>query len=128
MTLMRPEILFPLFTSFRGLPGIGPRLGNLLDKLAGPNSIDLCWHFPNGIIDRRFSPKIKEAPSGKVATLIIDVIEHLPPRVKRLPYRVLCGDETGEINLVFFHAQHDYLEKVLPSGAKRVISGKIEYF
>ena len=85
MTLMRPKILFSLFTGVRGLPGIGPRLGNFLEKLAGPNSIDLCWHFPNGIIDRRFSPKIKEAPSGKVATLIIEVIEHVPPRVKRLP-------------------------------------------
>ena len=128
MTLMRPKILFSLFTGVRGLPGIGPRLGNFLEKLAGPNSIDLCWHFPNGIIDRRFSPKIKEAPSGKVATLIIEVIEHVPPRVKRLPYKVLCGDETGELTLVFFHAERDYLEKILPSGEKRVISGKIEFF
>ena len=53
---LRPEILFPLFAPVTSLPGIGPRLGKLVERLAGPAAIDLLWHLPNGIIDRGFRP------------------------------------------------------------------------
>ena len=57
-TTMRPEILFPLFRPVTALPGVGPRNGKLIEKIAGGRVVDLCWHLPTGIIDRRFAPKI----------------------------------------------------------------------
>jgi ATP-dependent DNA helicase RecG len=90
--------------------------------------VDLLWHLPVGIIDRRYAPKIAEAEPGRIATLTVTVGAHVAPRVKRLPYRVRCSDESGEIELVFFHAKTDYLKTLLPVGQKRVVSGKVELF
>ncbi|HLF59395.1 MAG TPA: ATP-dependent DNA helicase RecG [Alphaproteobacteria bacterium] len=125
---MRPEILFPLFAPATALPGIGPRLAKLVEKLAGPRAVDLLWHLPSGIIDRRYAPKVVDAQEGRIATITVKVEAHLPPRNRRLPYRVRCADDSGELFLVFFHARPDYLAKVLPVGETRVVSGKIEHF
>ncbi|UCH73038.1 MAG: ATP-dependent DNA helicase RecG [Rhodospirillales bacterium] len=125
---MRPEILYPLFASVTSLPGVGPRIATQIEKVAGSRVLDLLWHLPRGLIDRRFSPKISDAPCGPTVTLTVRVDSHLPPRDKRVPYRILCSDETGFLYLVFFHARADYLERTLPPGAKRVVSGHLERF
>ena len=125
---MRPELLFPIYTAVRSLPGVGPRLSMMIEKLVGPNLVDLCFHLPNGFIDRRYSPSIIDAVPGSVATIRIQVLEHHPPKVRRLPYRVSCTDDSGVIELVFFHARKDYLENILPVGQTRIISGKVEHF
>ena len=105
---MRPEILFPLYQSVSSLSGIGPRMTKLLEKVAGPNLVDLCWHFPTSVIDRRYSPKVAKAQNGVVATMILRVNKHVRPPNKRLPYKIICSDSTGSIALVFFHAR-DFL-------------------
>lgn len=124
---MRPEILFPLFADVATLQGIGPRYAKLIEKAAGPQIVDLLWHLPSGLVDRRFSPTVADAPDGMIATLTVTVTRHEPGR-GRAPYRVICADETGEIELVYFHAKGDWLEKLLPHGQQRVISGKVERF
>jgi ATP-dependent DNA helicase RecG len=127
---LRPAILNPLFVKTTALKGIGPRLGKLVEKLVGEKVVDLLWHLPSGLIDRRFSPKVGDAPPNDVVTLVVEVLAHSPPPPgnRRVPYRVTCGDDTGRIVLVFFHAKGDYLEDALPIGEKRVISGKVELF
>ncbi|MCG8360284.1 MAG: ATP-dependent DNA helicase RecG [Kiloniellales bacterium] len=125
---MRPEILFPLFAPLDTLPGVGPRLAKLFDSLAGPHVLDLCWHLPSGLIDRRYAPKVAEAQPGRIATLRVTVETHMAPGNPRQPYKVICADETGFIELVFFHAKPDYLTRVLPVGEQSVISGKVEIF
>jgi ATP-dependent DNA helicase RecG len=125
---LRPEILFPLFAPVTSLPGVGPRSAKPIEALAGPQVVDLCWHLPSGVIDRRYAPTIAEAEPGRVATLTLRVGPHLAPRNPRQPYRVACSDDSGEISLVFFHAHADYLTKVLPEGETRVVSGKLERF
>jgi len=129
MSALRPQILFPLFVKVTTLPGIGPRLVKLVEKVAGENVVNLLWHLPAGLVDRRFSPKIGDAPPGKIATLVVEVLAHAPPPPRgKAPYRITCGDETGKITLVFFHGRADYLENALPVGEKRVVSGKVELF
>ncbi|HYD31527.1 MAG TPA: ATP-dependent DNA helicase RecG, partial [Azospirillaceae bacterium] len=125
---MRPPILYPLFAPVGSLPGLGPKLAKLAERLAGPHVVDLLWHLPCGLIDRRFAPKIAEAPNGMVATLTVRVDGHAAPLSPRHPYRVRCSDETGVIDLVFFHARGDYLHKILPEGEMVVVSGKVERF
>ncbi|MCH8196766.1 MAG: ATP-dependent DNA helicase RecG, partial [Proteobacteria bacterium] len=125
---MRPQVLYPLFAPVTKLPGVGPRIGKAIEALAGPHVADLCWHLPAGLIDRRFAPKVNAAPAGAVATLTVRVDKHVPPPNARLPYKVRCSDDTGTLVLVFFHARADYLNKVLPEGEIRVISGKVEHF
>lgn len=123
---VRPEILFPLFAPVTSLPGIGARLARLVERVAGPQIVDLLWHLPNGLIDRRLRPKIATAPAGEVATITVTVEAHLPPHSPRHPYKVRCADETGFLHLVFFHARRDWLEKLLPPGQTRIVSGTVE--
>ena len=125
---MRPDILNPLFAAATTLSGVGPRIAQAIAKLAGERVVDLCWHLPTGLIDRSFAPRVADAPPGAVATLTVQVLEHAPPRIPRLPYRVLCADDSAEIELVFFHAKGDYLKKTLPEGQQRLISGKVEHY
>lgn len=125
---MRPEPLFPLFAPVVSLPGVGPHLGKLVAGIAGEKVVDLLWHLPSGLIDRRYAPTLAEAVPGSIATVTVRVDAHAPPRTKRLPYKVVCTDGTGRLTLVFFHAKGDYLLKTLPIGEDRVVSGKIERF
>ncbi|MDR3515015.1 MAG: ATP-dependent DNA helicase RecG [Azospirillaceae bacterium] len=125
---MRPSILFPLFAPLTSLPGLGPRLGKLAERLTGPHIIDLLWHLPNGLIDRRFAPKVAEAPAGRIATLTVTVDDHQAPASPRQPWRIRCRDETGFLELVFFHVHPAWLEKHLPLGRSVVVSGRIELF
>ncbi|MBM3619337.1 MAG: ATP-dependent DNA helicase RecG [Alphaproteobacteria bacterium] len=125
---MRPALLNPLFAGPTSLPGIGDKLGRLVEKLVGPRVGDLLWHLPQGLIDRRFSPKIAEARAGEMVTLTVTVSDHQAPRSRRQPYRVWCHDEGGTLSLVFFHGHSDYIQKLLPPGEQRVISGRIEMF
>jgi ATP-dependent DNA helicase RecG len=125
---LRPEILFPLFAPVTALPGVGPRFAKLLERLCGPAVVDLLWHVPAGIIDRRFTPKVMAAPAGIIATITVQVDAHLKSHNPRQPYRVRCRDETGFLHLVYFHVKGDYLEKLLPVGSTRVVSGRVEHF
>jgi len=125
---LRPEILFPLFAPLTSLPGIGPRNAKLFQTLAGPHVVDLCWHLPGGLIDRRYAPKVAAAEPGRIATLTLAIGAHRPPRAARQPYRISARDVSGEIDLVFFHAHGDYLGKALPEGETRVVSGKVELY
>ena len=125
---MRPKILFPLFKPVTSIEGVGPRIGKLLEKLAGAHLVNLLWHLPSGIIDRRYTPKVEDAETGVVATITVRVLAHKKPPNKRLPYKVVCCDDTAEMSLVFFHANQEYLLKVLPEGETRVVSGLIDHF
>ncbi|MGZ0188608.1 MAG: ATP-dependent DNA helicase RecG, partial [Alphaproteobacteria bacterium] len=124
---MRPEILFPLFLETVRLAGVGPRVAILIEKVAGPHIVDLCLHLPSSLVDRSYRPSVSAAETGRIATLEVIVFEHKPGRGRR-PSRVVAGDDTGEIDLVFFHARGDWLTKQLPIGETRVISGMVERF
>ena len=125
---MRPSILFPLFAETRTLPGVGPRMAKLIERVAGTRLLDLIFHLPSGIIDRSYRPKLIDAQEGRIATVLVNVLDHLPPRDRRQPYKVRCSDDTSAIELVFFHAHANYLNKLLPVGTKRLISGRIDRF
>jgi ATP-dependent DNA helicase RecG len=134
---MRPHQLIPLFAAAKSLAGIGPRMEILLKKalrlppgVGEPRIIDLLWHTPTGVIDRRATPTVAEAVPGTIATLEVRVLKHKPaPRGNnRAPYKVTCEDDTGKIDLVFFHAERKFIERQLPTGAIRTVSGRIESY
>jgi ATP-dependent DNA helicase RecG len=129
---MRPFLLNPLFASAANLPGVGPKTAKLLDRLLTDGShparaLDLIFHLPFGAIDRRNRPKIAQAPLDTVVTLEVKVAAHNPPGPRsKAPYKVLVEDETGDVLLVFFLANHHWIETSLPIGATRWVSGKLE--
>ena len=125
---MRPAILFPLFAEIRTLSGVGPKLEKLMAKVAGPLLRDLVLDLPVGVIDRSYRPRLAAAEAGRIATVEVTVLEHLPPRVKSQPYKVRVSDDSALMDLIFFHAKADWLMKLLPPGTRRVISGRIDRF
>lgn len=126
---MRPEILYPFFAETSSLPGVGAAIAKNLAKVAGSRILDLIWHMPIDIIDRRNSPDLKDILFDQIATLDVVIGKHdAPPKSSRAPYRVTCHDDTGIIGLVFFHARRDYIMTQLPQGERRLISGKVEVY
>ncbi len=124
---MRPSVLFPLFAPATALPGIGPRLAKLLAKLGAARVVDLLWHLPHGLVDRRHSPSVADAKAGEIATLTLRVLAHEPSR-RRAPYRVRCRDGSGLITLVYFNADAAHLGRLLPPGEERIVSGRIDEY
>ena len=132
---MRSALLDKLFAPVTALPGIGPQLGRLLSKVlgraAGPLVVDLLWHLPVGLVDRRASPAICDlnprAWPSPIVTLKVRVERH-EPGFGRRPYRVHCTDGTGTVTLVYFSARGDQLQRLLPVGAERIVSGTVDYY
>jgi len=124
---VRPAILDKLFAPVTALPGIGAQSAKLFERLAGPLIVDLLWHLPSGIVDRRASPRIRALEPDRIATLAVRVEAHQPGFGRR-PYRVVCTDDTGTLTLVYFNVKGDQLTRLLPVGAERVVSGRVEFY
>src|SRR5436190_16702051 len=128
---MRPALLARLFAPVTVLPGIGPQLGRLVERAAGPLVVDLLWHLPTSLVDRRAAPPIRELNPNDwpdaVITLKVRVERH-EAGFGRRPYRVHCSDGTGTLVLVYFSVKGDHLKRLLPVGAERIVSGRVEYY
>ncbi|MHA1560221.1 MAG: ATP-dependent DNA helicase RecG [Alphaproteobacteria bacterium] len=132
---MRPTILNPLFADVTTLDAVGPKIAGLLGRLltnsaTAPRVIDLLFHLPVAVIDRSRRCLITEASAGAIATVKVRVDRHQPnPSGRsRLPYRVFVHDDSGELALVYFHANRSWLERTLPPGRTVYVSGEVEWF
>ncbi|MBB5050108.1 ATP-dependent DNA helicase RecG [Afipia massiliensis] len=131
---MRPSLLNPLFAPVTSLSGVGPKQDKLfrylLDRSETPRLVDLLLHLPTNVIDRRARPTIREAVPGTVVTLEVTIDRHrpAPPGRSRAPHLVYASDETGDVLLTYFRAKPEYIEKLLPKGEKRFVSGTAQMF
>ena len=125
----RPQEIFQLFAATTVLPGVGAKLAAVLEKRVGTYVIDVLRHLPIGLIDRSARPSLATVPDGSIATVEVLVVKHdRPPRGVRRPWRVFCENESGTLELVFFHAHDDYIARLLPVGERRIVSGRVEWF
>ena len=131
---MRPSLLNPLFAPISTLAGVGPKLDKLFGRLLGRDDrarvLDLLLHLPTGVIDRRARPKLRDVVPDSVVTVAVTIDRHRapPPHRSRAPYQVYTSDETGDLILTFFTARRDYLQKLLPVGEHRYVSGRVELY
>ena len=131
---MRPALLNPLFSPVTSLSGVGPRQDGLFRYLLGrndtPRLVDLLLHLPSNVVDRRARPKIRDAVPGTVLTLEVTVDRHRPAPGgrSRAPHLVYASDDTGDVVLTYFRAKPGYVEKLLPVGARRFVSGTAQMF
>lgn len=130
---MRPDLLNPYFAEITGLPGIGPKLARpfnrLLGREEGARVLDLLLHLPSSTIDRRARPTLAEIVPDTVVTVEIHVDRHVPtPRGSRAPYRVYGHDATGDLTLAFFKAERSWMERLLPVGETRWVSGTVTLY
>src|SRR5690606_27084258 len=134
--LPRPESLSPLFRSLRSIKGVGDKLAALLTRFFGaPDgqeaiALDILMHMPSGVVDRRRQVGIADAYLNQIVTLLLHIDRHQPPPHGKphVPHRVFAHDETGDVQLVFFRAQGGWVERALPVGEQRYVSGTIGFF
>ena len=124
----RPEILFPLFAALEGLPGIGAKTAQILKGLDVETPRDLLFTLPHTGIDRRRRGSIREVAYPATVTVEVVVGAHHPPRAKGRPYRVEVRDAAADFTLVFFHPRTAWIQQQLPTGQRRVVSGRVELF
>ena len=134
--MSRPEALSPLFRSLHSIKGVGDKLAALLTRYFGAPegqeaiALDILMHMPTGVVDRRRQVGVAEAYLNQIVTLKLHIDRHQPPPRGRehIPHRVFAHDETGDMQLVFFRAQGGWVEKALPIGEERFVSGQIGFF
>jgi len=124
----RPEALFPLFAKLETLKGVGPKTAVHFAGLNVETPRDLIFTLPTSGIDRSRKASIRDAVLPGVVTVEVEIGMHVPPTAIGRPYYVHVRDAQTEFRLVFFHARGDYLQKQLPTGQRRLVSGKIELF
>lgn len=123
----RPFILDPLFRSVGTLNGVGPRTLKLYEKLTGGTKLlDVLFHKPVGLIERKFVPNIMSAKIGDTICVKVTIEKHTPNERKSQPYRIRARDGSGFIELAFFHAHGDWIPKVFSIGKELMISGQVD--
>ncbi len=126
--MSRPERLFPLFADLETLEGVGPKTAKALAALGVERPKDLLFLLPHSGVDRARRASVRDVVPPATLTVEVEIGAHFPPRTKGRPYRVMVRDTQLEFQLVFFHARGDYLQKLLPSGQRRIVSGRVELF
>ena len=121
--MSRPEVLFPLFAALETLDGIGPKSARAFEGLDVTRPKDLLFLLPYAGVDRRRRDSVQGAAFPTTVTVEVTVGAHSPPRRKGGPYRIAVRDARLDWSVVFFHAKGDYLERLLPPGQRRVLSG-----
>ena len=117
-----------LLSDLTKLKGVGKKTAELLKKKKITNILDLLWKLPKKYTDKSISTKIENIKIGEEQTVTITPYKYNFPRIRNLPNRVLCKDETGFLDCVFFNSYEGYIKKILPLGKQITINGKINFF
>lgn len=126
--MARPADLNTYFSDVTTLKGVGEKVGEALTRAMGPRLRDLVLTPPSNLIDRTHRPTIAGARDGEIATFEVTVGSHIAPTSKNRPYRVRVYDDTGDMTLTWFKAYPQTMQKMMPEGSRRIISGKCEVF
>ncbi len=110
------------------LKGIGLKTAKILKKKKINTIFDLLWSLPQSYIDRTTTSKINELKLGSIHTIKVKVIKYNFPRIRNLPSKVYCEDDTGKLDCVFFNSYEGYIRKILPLNQFVTISGKINFY
>ena len=126
--MSRPEILFPLFAELTALDGIGPKTAKVFAALDITRPRDFLFLLPHAVVDRTRRLSVRDVTLPATVTVEVEIGGHFPPRSKGKPYRVMVRDASLEFQVVYFHARGDFLQGLLPTGQRRLLSGKVELF
>ena len=117
-----------IFNKVNNLKGVGPQLSKYLKKKRIEKIKDVILNLPYSETDRSKIFKLNSLEVGKIQSIKVKVIKLNFPRIRNLPNRINCEDETGKIDIVYFNSREGYLRKLFPVNNWVIISGKISYF
>ena len=125
---MRSEKLNSIYSPIINLPGIGPKIENLFNRIGIYRTVNFLWHIPYNVIKREKHSNVYEADINSLVTLKIKILKHNPSKFKRQPYKINCICNETPIDIVYFNARHPVIRAILPLGKEKFVSGKLEYF
>jgi len=117
-----------IFSDVNKLKGVGPQLTKYLKKKKIEKIKDIILNLPYSETDRSKLYKLDELEIGKIQSVKVIIKKLNFPRIRNLPNKILCEDETGKIDIVYFNSREGYLRKLYPINKWVIISGKINYF
>ena len=117
-----------IFNDVNNLKGVGPQLSKYLKKKKIEKVKDIILNLPYSETDRSKIYKLNELEIGKIQTLKLIVKKLSFPRIRNLPNKIQCEDETGKIDIVYFNSREGYLRKLFPINKWVIVSGKINHF
>ena len=117
-----------IFQNVNKLKGVGHQLSKYLKKKKIEKIKDILLNLPYSETDRSKISNLNELEIGKIQTIKVIVKKLNFPRIRNLPNRITCEDETGKIDIVYFNSREGYLRKIFPLQQWIIISGKINYF
>ena len=117
-----------LLSNINNLNGIGLKTANLLKKKNINTIFDILWNLPRDFVDMSDTFKVNELEIGKIQTIKVLIKKYNFPRIRNLPNRVICEDNTGKIDCIFFNSYEGYIRKILPLNHEVTISGKINFY
>ncbi len=117
-----------LLSDLKNLKGVGLKTSRILKKKKINNIFDLLWRLPKSYTDRTKSTNICDLKIGDIQTITLVPYKYNFPRIRNLPNRIYCKDETGEMDCVFFNSYEGYIKKILPLNKEVTVSGKVGLF
>ena len=117
-----------IFDEIISLKGVGPQLSKYLKKKRIEKIKDLILNLPYSETDRSKIFKLNELEVGKIQSIKVKVKKLSFPRIRNLPNKIVCEDETGKIDIVYFNSREGYLRKLFPLSEWVIVSGKVNYF
>ena len=125
MNLLKKDIIF---SDIKNLKGVGKQLSKYLKTKKIEKIKDIILNLPYSETDRSKITKIIDLEIGKIQTIHVSVKKLNFPRIRNLPNKIICEDDTGKIEIVYFNSREGYLRKLFETGKLVIISGKITSF
>ena len=119
---------FNLFSNINSIQGVGRKISSYLKKKGIEKVNDLLWDLPYDLTFRSESTTLDKLEIGKIFTINVQVVKYNFPRIRNLPNKIICKDNFGEIDLIFFNSREGYIKTILPLNEWVVVSGKVNYF
>ncbi len=108
------------------IKGVGPAIGQLLNKLGLYTLKDCLVFFPREYDDRRKLPCVKEVECGDTVTIVLTIESMSDKKIKKGLHVIeaVTFDSSDWMKAVWFN--QSYLLKVLKPGLKLLVKGKVE--
>jgi len=125
MSLLKKDIIF---SDVSKLKGVGKQLSKYLKNRKIEKVKDIILNLPYSETDRSKIVPLNKLEIGKIQTIRVIVKKLNFPRIRNLPNKIICEDESGKIEITYFNSKEVYLRKLFPINEWLVISGKISFF
>ena len=103
-----------IFNDVSKLKGVGTQLSKYLKKKKIEKIKDILLNLPYSDTDRSKLFKLNELEVGKIQSIKVFVKKLNFPRIRNLPNKIICEDEVGKIDVVYFNSREGYIRKLFP--------------